>query len=202
MVVTDKRRSSSFNPTPILMAAAILVVGGFFFWLSQQAATEAERQAEVIAAQRAAAEAEDVPDVSDAVTVEIGELSRDLSAYAGRMVRVEGIAFGGGLGQQGFFADAATPFLISAPGLVADTDNPISGRGAMTVIGIIDEGGRQAFDSWLADGTIGEGDLTMADFASHFLNAVALESPDGTLSLVGGEEQGEEGATDDPGAGG
>ena len=198
MVVNDSGRSSSFNFTPIIMVAAVLMMGGFFLWLSQQIAIEADRQAQIMAEQNAEEE-DETPDVSDAVTVELDLLSRDLSRYEGQMVRIEGVGYGGGLGQQGFFADAATPVLFSSHALVADTDNPLTSRGAMILIGTVEEGGRPAFDAWLTDGTIGEGDLMMADFATYYLNVVALEEADGTISTIGdGEDDG--GEMDDPGS--
>lgn len=197
MPLNQSRRGSAPNVAPFLMAVAILAVGGFFYWLWQQAQMEAERQAEALAAM---ADEEDAPDIADAVTVELADLSRDMSRFAGLMVRVEGVVYGGSLGRQGFFADAPTPFLISAPSLVQDTENPIQSRGSMIAYGTIDEGGVAAFEGWLENGTIGDGDMVMADFAARFLNLVALESSDGTVVSVR-EEEDEGGDEDESGSG-
>lgn len=188
--------TSNVNPgagaglSRVLMIVAILVLGGFFYWLWVQAQAEAERQAEAMAAAEEGPE-EEAPDISEAVRVDVAELGRDMSVYDGQVVLLVDVSYGGPFAQQGFFVDAPTPLLASAPSMVADTLNPVAGRGSMTLAGTVREGGTAVFEGWLAAGTIGESDLVMADFATYYVDVFATVAADGTVTRVGADTEGD-----------
>ena len=187
--MSDNRRGA-VNLSTILMVIAILVVGGFFYWLWDQAQIEAARQAEVAAAAREAEE--DEPDISEAVIVDVVALGRDMEGFAGQLVQIEGVTHGGNFARQGFYAGTQTPFLISAPALVADTVNPVAERGALTLVGTVAEGGTAVFESWLAAGTINESDMMMADFVNYYLDLFAIVEADGTVVEIATAEEGDD----------
>lgn len=191
MPKNDSRRGATNLGTP-LMIVAFVVIGGFMYWLSEQAAAER--------AQRAIEE-EPVEDTTPSVRVVApGDIQMDASPFMGEEIRINATNVASLLGQQGFWLEtpSGSPFLISKGPEVMASGVTITPGTPVTVVGTVHEMNDSTLTAWTEAGTIAEGDRIVAEFATHFIEATNVVTPEGSGQPGGAGGQGagndEEGA--------
>jgi hypothetical protein len=160
-----------------LMIVAFIVIGGFLYWLNLQA--EAERASDL--AEEAAIE-EVTEGLAGGTLVAAQDIQMDASPYEGQEIRLEGVPVASGLGTQGFWIEMPNrnPFLVSmSEGVKAEGLAIVPGQSA-SVVGTIYAMSDSALSAWTTAGAVGEGDRLAAEFATHYLEATAVEFSEGT----------------------
>jgi hypothetical protein len=159
----------------ILMVLSFAVIGYFLYWLQGQAAIE--RASTAVVEDSAAAMADDP--YAAATRVRASDLVTGVGAgaFTGQTVRVEPTAVASALGQQGFWLDLPqSPFLVAySAQLLADSVTATPGS-RVTVTGTVVAMTDSVAASWFEAGRIGEGDQLAASFATHFIEAVQIQT--------------------------
>ncbi|MDX1493010.1 MAG: hypothetical protein R3253_02970 [Longimicrobiales bacterium] len=194
MPKNDSRRGATNLGTP-LMIVAFVVIGGFMYWLSEQAAAEREMQA---------IEETPVEDTTPSVRVVApGDIQMDASPFLGEEIRINATNVASLLGQQGFWlaTPSGNPFLVSKGPEVMASGVTITSGSPVTVIGTVREMNDSTLTAWTEAGTIAEGDRVVAEFATHYIEASDVMTPQGQRpGGSGGQGSGGQGAGNDEGA--
>ena len=168
MADNASRRGAVDMGTP-LMILAFAVIGGFLYWLNGQAA--AERALDIV---------EDTATVDDAFpsaeTVAGVDIQADAAPYVGRQIRLAAFNVASLMGTQGFWIEMPNqnPFLVSMSADVMAEGVPVAPGSRATMVGTIYAMGDSTLTAWTEAGTIGEGDRIVAEFATHYLEAVQV----------------------------
>ena len=179
-------RRGAVDMGTILMVAAFAVIGGFMYWLSGQAA--AERELAIVE--------DTVPveeDFGGILTVTGEDIQMDATPYEGQEIRLENFEVQSALGTQGFWLGMpnGNPFLVSMSAEVMAEGIAVAQGNTASVVGTVYAMNDSTLTAWTEAATISEGDRIVAEFASHYLEAVNV--------AVAGGGSGNEG---DPGAAG
>ena len=160
-----RRGASSSLP---LMLVTFVLVGGFLFWLYTN--SEPTSGPEVVEESAA------VPAGPEATDADVTTLESAPQQYEGTVIRVRGVNVASPVGSQAFFVDLPrTPFLVKmGPELVAQGVAVPSGT--VDVVGTLMAMNDSIISAWTADGSISEGDRPIVEFATHFIEAVAVEA--------------------------
>lgn len=173
MAKNGSRRGATNLGTP-LMIVAFVVIGGFMYWLSEQAAAER--------AQREINEAP-VEDTTPSVRVVApADIQMDASPFLGQEIRINATNVASLLGQQGFWLEtpSGSPFLISKGPEVMASGVAINAGSPVTVVGTVHAMNDSILTAWTEAGTIAEGDRIVAEFATHFIEASNVVTPEGS----------------------
>lgn len=156
-----------------LMILAFIVIGGFLYWISGQAAEE--RELRMVEEARAAEEAAERAD--DGIQNVLPEqIQSDASPYEGQEIRLTDVEIASLLGTQGFWLEmpGGNPFLVSLSAGVPGADEVEPGMNAM-VVGSVVAMNDSTLNAWVEEGSIGEGDRVVAEFATHYIEAARVQ---------------------------
>ena len=117
------------------------------------------------------------PAMPEAPVVDASALATDPAAYEGQMVRLDGMMATSMIGTNAVFIElptepAPTPFLVRA-------DSPPAVGSMFDVVGTVTAVTTAAVDEWVSSGAIAENDRMVVEFATHYLDAAAVQSSDG-----------------------
>lgn len=175
-------RGGATNLGTPLMIVAFVVIGGFMYWLANQAAAE-----------RALQEIEEAPveDTTPSVRVVApGDIEADGTPFVGQEVRINATNVASLLGEQGFWLEtpSGNPFLISKGPEVMASGVTITPGTPVTVVGTVHAMSDSILTAWTESGTIAETDRIVAEFATHFVEATNVVTPEGDSE--GGADEG------------
>jgi hypothetical protein len=161
----------------ILMVLSFAVIGYFLFWLQGQAAIE--RAATAVVEDTTDIEPDD-PAMAGATSIVAADVMTGAGAFEGQLVRMEPTEVASALGQAGFWLDLPSgPFLIAySPELLADSVTATPGS-RVTVTGTVVAMSDSVAASWFEAGRVGEGDQLAASFATHFIEALRIQTATG-----------------------
>lgn len=180
MLNFGSRRGAANLGVP-LMALTFLLLAGFLYWLSATAEPTAPPVMEE--------EADEPVEVADAGTgteVDPEALKTGASAFEGQTVRLAEVMVSQSLGDVTFFVDLPEsdalppqPFLVRLnPDLVAAGQSvPLNQR--VTVVGPLMAMQDSIVQAWLGDGSISPNDQLLVEFATHFIEAEAIQTAGG-----------------------
>ena len=155
----------------VLMVLAFGVIGFFIWWLNGQATLERATRA-AIAADTVAED-----EFAGVTTISAADLQLDASPFEGQQIRLAGLEVQSLLGTQGFWLGLPNnnPFLVSmSPEVIAEGLTVAQGDVA-TVTGTIFAMSDSTLNAWTTAATIQENDRIVAEFATHYLEAVQVE---------------------------
>lgn len=124
-----------------------------------------------------AVEAPAAPAMPDAPVVEGAELGTNTAAFEGQMVRVNGLRVTGPVGSTGVWVELPTT-PQPTPLLVRGTPQPAAGS-TIDVVGTVQPISSELVSGWVSAGEITENEQIAVEFATHYLDAQAIETAGG-----------------------
>ena len=123
--------------------------------------------------EEAAPEALSAPAMPEATVVDPAELGTNPGAHEGGAVRINGVAVTSLLGTSAFWVElptspAVTPFLVHSA-------TPPAANTRVDIVGTVTAVTTAAVDEWVTSGAITENDRLVVEFATHFLEAEAIQ---------------------------
>lgn len=183
MVDNTSRRGAVDMGVP-LMIVAFAVIGGFLYWLSGQAA--AERELAIVE--------DTVPtdEFSSVRTVAGEEIQMDPSPFEGQEIRLQNFEVQSTLGTQGFWLGMpnGNPFLVSMSAEVMAEGLAVGAGNVASVVGTVYAMSDSTLTVWTEAGTIEDGDRIVAEFATHYMEAVDVEVTPGAEEGASGADEG------------
>lgn len=183
MAILGSRRGSAENLALPLMIVAFLMVGGFLYWLNVSA-----KSSEV-------AIVEETPDEGSGASaiLSLQDFLANPEGQIDAIVEVTGARIASRLGTQAFWIGSdAAPYLVRMSPSLADAGIEILVESVVSVVGSVFMMSDSVLTSWDEQGVFSnEGDRIVAEFATSFLEATAI---DGVTGSVDAEEGAEEGA--------
>ncbi len=178
MAILGSRRGSVENFSLFLMIAAFLLVGGFLYWLSVKA-----KPTEV-------AIVEETPDEGSgaSVVLTLDDFLANPEGQIGATVEVTDARIASRLGTQAFWIGSdAAPYLVKMSPELADAGAEILVESMVSIVGSVFMMSDSVLTSWDEQGVFAnEGDRIVAEFATSFLEATAINGVTGS----GGAEEG------------
>jgi hypothetical protein len=115
------------------------------------------------------------PAMPEAPVIEATELASNAAAHQGMPVRLNALMVNSAVGTGAVFVNlptspAPTPFLIQFP----NPPVPAAGR-SIDVVGTVKPVTPELVNGWVSSGVITENDRLMVEFASHYLEAQAVQ---------------------------
>ncbi len=162
-------RRGAVDPGTALMIVTFAVFAGFMYWLSEQSA--AERALAIVVEDTVVTD-----EFASAVTVTGVDIQLDATPYEGRQIRLAAFNVASLLGTQGFWIEMpnGNPFLISMSAEVMAEGIGVGAGRTTTVTGTVYAMNDSTITAWTEAGTIQEGDRIVAEFATHYLEAVQI----------------------------
>lgn len=160
----------------VLMILAFGVIAFFIWWLNGQAEAEHAAQAALVE--------DTVPedDLAGVTTVSAADIQMDPSPFEGQDIRLAGLEVQSLLGTQGFWLGLpnGNPFLVSmSPEVMAEGVAVAQGNRA-TVTGRLYPMNDSTLNAWTEAATIQDNDRIVAEFATHYLEAVQVQVSGGS----------------------
>ncbi len=113
------------------------------------------------------------PAMPEADVVDQAELGMDPAGHEGMVVRLNGITVTSVVGTSAFWTElptdpAPTPFLVH-------TASTPAANARVDVVGTVSQITPAVVEDWVSSGAITEGDRLMVEFATHYLEAEAIQ---------------------------
>lgn len=166
MALNASRRGASNLGTPLMILSFVLI-GALMVWLN---ATAEPTQPPVI-------EEDDDSDTTFGVatTVQPGQLGTAPEGLVGQRVRVEG-TIEGLVGSQTFFISTpSNPFLVRMDSALVARGMTVEATQRATIVGTVQERTDAVVAAWQEDGSIGDNELPLVLFATHYLLADQIQ---------------------------
>ena len=148
------------------MFGSFLVVGGFLYWLTG-------RSADYVASITVeTTDATETRDLSSATVVPVGVFGANPAGQSGMLIQVNELTVQSLLDSEAFFVEVAgQPYLVKmSADLVSDSVSVAQGEN-VSVTGYVHQMTDSIADSWVALGSLSEGNKIVATFSETFLEA-------------------------------
>ena len=167
-MVDKASRRGAVDAGMVLMVVAFATMGGFIFWLTGQAA--AERELTIVE------DTVPVDEFATAATVSADDIRLDATPFEGQLIRLAAFDAETTLGTQGFWLAVpnGNPFLVSMSAEVIAEGIAVARGSSVTVTGTVYAMNDSTLTAWTEAGAIQEGDRIVAEFATHYLEAVQV----------------------------
>ena len=161
-------RRGAIDVGVVLMVLAFATMGGFIFWLTGQAA--AEREVTIVE------DSVPVDEFASATNLSGADIQMNATPFEGRLIRLADFAVPGTLGTQGFWLEMpnGNPFLVSMSAEVMAEGLAVGSGSTVTVTGTVYAMNDSTLVAWTDTGTIQQGDRIVAEFATHYVEAVQV----------------------------
>lgn len=184
MAILGSRRGSTENLALPLMIVAFLAVGGFLYWLSVSA-----KSAEVVIV-------EETPDEGSGASaiLSLQDFLVNPEGQIDAIVEITDARIASRLGTQAFWIGSdAAPYLVRLSPSLADAGIEILVESVVNIVGSVFIMSDSVLTSWDEQGVFSnEGDRIVAEFATSFLEATAIDGVTGSVDAEEGAEEGVE----------
>ena len=185
MAILGSRRGSAENLTLPLMIVAFLMVGGFLYWLNVNA-----KSAEVAIVEETPGEGSG----ASATTLSLQDFLANPEGQIDATVEVTGARIASRLGTQAFWIGSdAAPYLVKMAPELAGAGIEILVESMVNIVGSVYMMSDSVLTAWDEQGVFSnEGDRIVAEFATSFLEATAIDGVTGSVDAEEGVEEGAE----------
>lgn len=163
MALNGSRRGASSLAIPLMLLAFVLT-GAFLFWLNATAEPTAPPVMDE--------DTDDSADMAGVTVLDPGQLSVGTDQYVGQRVRLEGVSVADRVGPAAFFISTPqNPFLVRMDSALIADGMTVEVGGSATVVGTVYVRTDSVVVAWQEDGSIGDNELPLVEFANHFILA-------------------------------